>query len=295
MFESAVNTAMAYTRPLLTFIHFEDGTAECHLAAFILLNRAGWVLTSAHNLEIANLHRQHSVEREAHAQAANEIAARTDLDAAAKQSQIDALPRNDRWITRYFLCFAQVAARVETAIVAPGPDLALIRLVDFDMTGVPTWPVFQSPSQQPSLGASVCRLGYPFVQLQTTFDLANQAFDISKIPAEIPTFVNDGVISRFHQVLDPATNQVAMYIETSTPGLRGQSGGPLLDRHGVVCGLQSRTIQYDLGFDAAYRRADRVVTERQFLNVGLATAASEIVKLLSFNGVQFAISNDPTR
>ena len=38
-------------------------------------------------------------------------------------------------------------------------------------------------------------------------------------------------------------------IELSTPGLRGQSGGPLFDSDGIVYGMQSRTKHLHLGFD----------------------------------------------
>jgi hypothetical protein len=36
-------------------------------------------------------------------------------------------------------------------------------------------------------------------------------------------------------------NRKVKFIETSTPGLRGQSGGPLFDAKGEIWGIQSRT------------------------------------------------------
>ena len=38
-------------------------------------------------------------------------------------------------------------------------------------------------------------------------------------------------------------------VEMSTPGLKGQSGGPLFDTAGLVYGMQSRTNHLYLGFD----------------------------------------------
>jgi hypothetical protein len=38
------------------------------------------------------------------------------------------------------------------------------------------------------------------------------------------------------------------WIETSSPGLKGQSGGPLLDERGTIWGVQSNTFSYNLGF-----------------------------------------------
>ena len=44
-------------------------------------------------------------------------------------------------------------------------------------------------------------------------------------------------------------NGIITGIELSTPGLRGQSGGPLFDQKGVVYGMQSSTYHVHLGFD----------------------------------------------
>jgi hypothetical protein len=43
-------------------------------------------------------------------------------------------------------------------------------------------------------------------------------------------------------------NRAAKFVEMSSPGLRGQSGGPRFDVNGMVWGLQSRTQHLALGF-----------------------------------------------
>ena len=62
-------------------------------------------------------------------------------------------------------------------------------------------------------------------------------------------------------------------LELSTPGLRGQSGGPLFDEDGLICGMQSSTNHLHLGFDMKnfeYKTGGKTikVTNQPFLHVG---------------------------
>jgi S1-C subfamily serine protease len=81
---------------------------------------------------------------------------------------------------------------------------------------------------------------------------------------------------------------LAKFIETSTPGLRGQSGGPLFDVKGEIWGIQSRTVHLELGFSPKKKDGPREIVEHQFMNVGLAAHVSHLVELFRQHGVQFA-------
>jgi hypothetical protein len=89
---------------------------------------------------------------------------------------------------------------------------------------------------------------------------------------------------------DAAGNQVAKFIETSTPGLRGQSGGPLFDVDGKVWGIQSRTNHYDLGFAPTVKEGGRSLMEHQFLNTSWSADIDEIVQIAVANGVSLSIA-----
>ena len=78
-------------------------------------------------------------------------------------------------------------------------------------------------------------------------------------------------------------------IETSTPGLRGQSGGPIFDVAGAVCGMQSKTAHLPLGFSPR-SKSRRRVTEHQFLNVGLAVHAETMLEFFDRHGVAVAVT-----
>ena len=110
----------------------------------------------------------------------------------------------------------------------------------------------------------LCRAGFPFVEKYPVWDQNKNNFEFENV-FPVPMFVNEAFVSRY---LGKASG---VWIETSSPGLKGQSGGPLLDRHGYVCGMQVNTKSYPLNFKG---------TENQFLHVGRAVHVASIRKAL---------------
>ena len=82
----------------------------------------------------------------------------------------------------------------------------------------------------------------------------------------------------------------AKFIETSTPGLRGQSGGPIFDRHGHVWAMQSKTQSLPLGFAPEVIEGTRKTVEHQFMHVGWGAHVEGIINLFQQHGVAFAMS-----
>jgi hypothetical protein len=111
------------------------------------------------------------------------------------------------------------------------------------------------------------------------------ARSIYRAVSRCPRFALEGIVSRFQAVKVEGRETPATFIETSSPGLRGQSGGPLLDVAGRVCGVQSHTAHLDLGFDASYQRDGERVVERQFLNIGRASHVDGVLAFLDEHGV----------
>jgi hypothetical protein len=87
----------------------------------------------------------------------------------------------------------------------------------------------------------------------------------------------------------------AWFIETSSPGMRGQSGGPVFDVDGRVWGIQRRTHHLDLGFSPRVRTSAGETVEHQFLIVGIATHPSELIDLAEEKGVRLREGRTPTR
>jgi len=103
----------------------------------------------------------------------------------------------------------------------------------------------------------------------------------------IPRFPLDGILTRHVQLVDPNVKTTARFIELSTPGLRGQSGGPVFDVNGTVWGVQSQTRSLELGFRPSAETKGKKIEENQFLNVGWAAYVSDILKLLDDIGVSY--------
>lgn len=79
--------------------------------------------------------------------------------------------------------------------------------------------------------------------------------------------------------------------EMSTPGLRGQSGGPAFDTEGRVWGMQFRTKHLDLDFDVdeeVLRKGTKQrVTDSAFLHVGGCINIDVLKAFMKENNVQF--------
>jgi hypothetical protein len=82
------------------------------------------------------------------------------------------------------------------------------------------------------------------------------------------------------------------FIETSTPGLMGQSGGPIFDKDGVVWAIQSHTQTRLSGFEAKVPPGlpDAGQTVHQFLSAGRGTHPATVYGLLSEAGVAHSLS-----
>lgn len=264
MFTNAVKTASAFTFPYVGLRRTAAGRVYSLLASFMVVNEAGWVITSAHILEELLA---------AHHSAAEQDGA---ADAIVNCSEIWAVPG-----------FQAISPGVSTGRVSRVADLAVGRLEPFDSSGIGQFPIFRDTASEPlAQGESVCRYGFPFHAVDATFD-ERTGFTVAPASFPVPSFALDGIIARFNH-RTAAGGAAAMFVETSSPGLRGQSGGPLMDRDGRVCGVQSHTAHLDLGFDASYSAegGDRVV-ERQFLNAGLASHVDEVRALLDAEGVDY--------
>lgn len=78
----------------------------------------------------------------------------------------------------------------------------------------------------------------------------------------------------------------------STPGLRGQSGGPLFDPDGYIYGMQSSTRHLHLGFDLENFEipngsSTKKITNTPFLHVGQCIHVDVIRDFLRDYNIKF--------
>ena len=165
-------------------------------------------------------------------------------------------------------------------------DLAIVKFKGANLK-CDNYPVFSK--SVPAQGQSVCKLGFAFPEY-SYFEYSKEKENIvmkKDIVSSFPLFPMDGIVTR--HVVDEK-GRVSMF-ETSTPGLRGQSGGPVFSPEGVNYGIQSMTKHLDLNFDVdkTVKRGitDKKVTYTPFLSLGVCVSSNEIIKFLDDNNIKY--------
>ena len=172
----------------------------------------------------------------------------------------------------------------------PTLDLAIIKFEGIKFIRK-NYPVFSS--KLPDIGQSVCKLGYAFSNVDLfEYNEQKEAIIIKNNGyMELPLFPIDGIVTR-HLNVDIDNNKYPnVMFETSSPGLRGQSGGPIFSPEGVIFGIQSMTSHVDLNFDinTEVKRGNTLknVTSTPFMNLGIGVSSLEIISFLEANNIEF--------
>ena len=83
-------------------------------------------------------------------------------------------------------------------------------------------------------------MGYPFPSVKATYDpAASPSFKFTEM--HLPLFPIEGIYTRYFEVGKNPVGYRTAFIETSSPGLKGQSGGPIIDTKGLVWGIRGVT------------------------------------------------------
>jgi hypothetical protein len=287
MFSKACEVAKGFTRPVIISQRLANGTVSCGIASFIVVNPEGWIVTAAHVIEPMRTLQIHQAEKGEYEAKLESIRQNPSLSPSQRKRQTANLKRNPEWLLHQSHWWAMQPKALSPAFHVDGlADVAIGKLEQFDTSGIQNFPVFKDPATDPLPGTSLCRLGFPFHDLQATFDDASGNFTIQNFSPP-PMFPNDGIQTRLVRIPDAANARTAKFIETSTPGLRGQSGGPLFDVRGEVWGIQSKTAFLELGFIPKKKDGNREIVEHQFMNVGWAAHISQVIDLFKQHGVSY--------
>jgi hypothetical protein len=208
-----------------------------------------------------------------------------------KVKQVRQLTFDRKWIERYSIFLAGFRGIIRQFHFNAIADLAIGKIEPFDPASVPNFPVFKDPTSSMLPGTSLCRLGFPFHQIQASFDETSSQFVLAPGVLPIPRFPNDGIHTRIAFARSPDGKEEAKFLETSSPGLRGQSGGPIFDKEGNIWALQSRTQHLPLGFAPTVKQGNKEITEHQFMHVGHGAHVEEIIKLFRKHNVSFELSS----
>lgn len=171
----------------------------------------------------------------------------------------------------------------------PKYDLAILKFNDFKKIAYSGYATFVKDVDKIRQGKFLCKLGFPFPEFanfkynDTTDDIEWTAEGLR----DTPRFPLEGMITRH------LGDEGKVYgIEMSTPGLRGQSGGPLFDTDGLVYGMQFSTKHLHLGFDLEDKEISihgkiKKVNDYSFIHLGQGIHVNVITDFLKEKGVKY--------
>jgi hypothetical protein len=291
MFVSSIERAAQFTRPIHSIFR-NFGSTEVHpgAASLFFVNSEGWALTCRHVVQqliaAEKLHQQYT-------------AFKADLAAlGARRSR-----RTERELQRKYAFDHTKAVELANRFVdcVEGPldlrgemhptlDVALLKFSNFTRLACDTFPVFARNGADLKQGKFLCRLGFPFPEFTNfEYDQANDAIRWTQQGRErSPRFPIEGMVTRHLLAQDGSI----VGIELSTPGLRGQSGGPAFDVEGRIWGIQAATAHLDLDFDVDMKvvrnGAKKQVRDSAFLHVGHCIHVDALKAFMRTHGVAFA-------
>ena len=278
MFSGAYELATKFTKPVVLSTKTYDGTVISGCAAYILLNNEGWILTANHVIQPSIDLDTHKRMVQAFEVAKQQILRNVNLRKRQKEHRIAELNPNKKWLTNVSFWWGNNAYRINTFHYFPAGDLAIGQIENYTPEAGQIYPKFIDPSRM-RLATSLCKLGFPFHEIKSTFD--NGTFHLAPNALPIPFFPIDGIFTR--ELFDNSQQFEfpVRYIETSSPGLKGQSGGPVFDKDGNIWAMQVRTNFLSLGFKPKLKDENgNEVEENQFINVGIGVHPLTIIPFL---------------
>src|SRR5665647_541920 len=287
VFSKGYAIASKYVKPVIVSVKTLDDTVFCSSGAFVLLNDEGWILTAAHIFELS----QKFVNDEPVVNQYNNAVAAIQKDASLslhnKKAKLSKIKKDGSLFTHCSYWWGNDGVRLVDTTIFPDVDLAIGRLDPFIHIGVGEYALVKNPVNIKP-GTSLCRLGFPFHDINGTFDVETNSFILADDALPMPFFPIEGIYTRNivgGKSLDGKYD--IKFLETSSPGLRGQSGGPIFDVNGVLWAIQSRTNHLPLGFSPVVKVNGKDVIENQFLNVGHGVHPEVIDKILSEKKIDF--------
>ena len=279
MFADACEKAMKFTRPVIISTRTFDGRTHSGCATFFIVNRDGWALTAGHvfasNIKF------------------NEDRKKIEEYNRKRANGEDPGPADPDWITNHSFWWGWDNVRIAEAYVNMEVDLALCKLDGFKPDMVREYPVFKDPEKLRP-GTSLCRTGFPFINDVTEFDEKTGGFRIKKGVLPMAFFPNEGIHTRnIFMGRSRDGDFEKLYVETSSPGIKGQSGGPIFDKNGCIAGMQSFTQHFALDFrPSAVNEKGETVEVNQFMNIGVGVHVKTIRAILDSKGVKYEIEGD---
>ena len=295
MFESAIEKILNFTRPLHTITRTYGGLIAPGTSTFFFVNDSGVAITCKHVVNLIpageNLNQaflKFKAERDQLAKDNKYRRHLQGLETKYKYSKETTVQLKNNFLN----CFDKIDQIVYH--VHPSLDLAIMEFKGFNKIFYTSHSSFIKDSKTIKQGKYLCRIGFAFPEFNN-FRHNPDTDDIDWTNTgnpNSPSFPIDGIVTRF--IGEQNTGEV-VGIEMSTPGLRGQSGGPLFDVNGNVYGMQSATNHLHLGFDMKDKEIihdgkKSKVSNYPFLHVGICVHVDKIKDFLTQHNIAFTES-----
>lgn len=291
MFREAIQKASTYTRAIHTIARtYGSKQVIPGAATLFFVNKDGWAVTCKHVVDMLlaadKLNKKY-----------NEF--KTERNKLTRGGRYQQLLKglelkyglNKQQLAQLKCTFMDSVDKITTFTCHTHPkyDLALIKLNGFEKVLYKAHAVFKKDTDKVLQGQFMCRLGFPFPEFRN-FEYVEEQDDIrwnSEGNRVSPRFPLEGMVTRFI-----GDGGKPYGIELSTPGLRGQSGGPLFDSEGYVCGMQYSTRHLHLGFDQVDKQilvnnVPQKVSDYAFIHLGQCVHAAVIKEFLREKNVPF--------
>jgi hypothetical protein len=291
MFKNAIEKVGQFTRP----IHFisniyGEKTARPGAATLFFVNDHGVAVTCKHVTALIKqsvnlMHQYQDFRKEKNAL----------LDSGADKEMIQELvtklgyDKPDSACQLLYQFVDCVDLQYVDVVEHPVYDLALLKMKGFTRLSYTSHAVFAKDSQELQPGVFLCRLGFPFPEFSNfKFDEATETIGWTNEMVKMVRFPIEGMVTRH---FGDRTGKI-VGVEMSTPGLKGQSGGPLFNADGLIYGMQSATHHYHLGFDMnnqeLYSEGRKIkITNQPMLHVGSCVHVDVIKQFLREQQVVF--------
>ncbi len=305
MFRTALAIVVKFTFPVMLSRKRVDGACEGSIGTCVVINRDGWIVTAGHILRQWKQLQEDVKKTRDYPKLKKAIEDDQTIERHERKRRLASLsaPRSDSSDQCSAWWGIHGAALKDYAFIplsTPGwdeiIDVGIGRLDPFDPNSIAAYPKFKR--DDPNIdeigpGTSLCRLGFPFSTISPTWN--GTSFVLPAIP--FTRFPIEGMITRNIAInLQDAQGKLRQtpfpikYLETSSPGLKGQSGGPMFDVQGVVWAIQAKTLNLPLGFDAQVP-GKKGQTEHQFLNVGVGVHPTTLLAIFRDRQIAFDLAD----
>jgi len=292
MFISAIEKVGQFTRPVHTVMRTYGGKQVIPGAATLFfVNEQGYAITCKHVAEMLGASDRVNIQYNEFKKERELIATNGKYKPALKGLELKYKynPESTIQLKNNFVDCVDVMSGF-TLHLHPTLDLAIIKFNDYGKLHYMDCAKFLQDGNSIKQGKFLCRLGFPFPEFTNfTYNSAKDDIEWTSTGVNIsPRFPIEGMVTRFL-----ADQQEGLFgIEMSTPGLRGQSGGPLFDEKGIIYGMQFSTKHLHLGFDLVDKEiminnSVKKISDYSFIHLGQCIHVNAIKDFLKKHDVNF--------